>query len=269
MKMENATMTCQVFEVFPMPNGESGVILSALELGKHKLYLSYKKNLDNLKVGSDARFIEVPIKVGQVNDTRRMEIPEYLVDIGFGPIVRVAEGMRKVYLAHLYNRPLMRPMGGQEKKIDPVTAFSDFTLVLIQAAYKHLSGCDIHEVLRENDYQYERLPVYTSFHDDDQEPRTIYNTPRTLHYYPDINTIRVSWTLGGTPMDVVQYNDPSGETALYIKSQPFQLKIQRVYQNEGWMSLREAMKRDAVLLAFVKQFYANGYAKSGQRTLPQ
>lgn len=273
MKMDNATLECEIFDTFPTEDDRLGVILASRSSGKVMLYLSYMKDLVTYRTGSDERFVEIPVKVpagSEALELGRPNMPDHMVEMGFGPMIKLAEGLRKIYLSHLYNRPLYRSMGQEEKKFDPTTVFSYRTLVLIQAAYKHLSGCDIHEVLRENDYQYERLPVYTSFHDADGKPnRTIYNTPRTLNYYPDISTIRVSWTIGGTPRDVVQYNDPSGETALYIKSQPFQLKIQRVYQNEGWLSLREAMKHDATLHAFVKQFYENGYGLSGERNLTQ
>ncbi|BDD79501.1 hypothetical protein [Burkholderia phage FLC8] len=265
MKMENAVLSCKIFDTFETKNGQTGVFLTHASQERVQFYLSYKKDLDGYRIGSDAPYIDVPIQVAQ---GRRVSIPIHMVDAGWGTLLKVIQGLRKVYLAHMYLRPLYRTMRGEEKKYDPATAFADDVLMLIEGAYKHFGGCDIHEVLRENDYQYERLGVYTRFHDDDLTPNApIYNTPRTLNYYPDMNTIRVSWVVGGTPNDVVQHNDPSGETMLYIKSQPFQLRIQRVYQNEGWLSLREAMRQDEKLHAFVKLFYANGYAVSGQRSV--
>ncbi|BAQ02735.1 hypothetical protein AVU38_gp207 [Ralstonia phage RSL2] len=267
MKMENAVMSCKIFDTFETKEGRTGVFLTHEAAERVQFYLSYKNDLDGYRIGSDARTIDVPVQVAQ---GRKTSIPIHMVDAGWGSLLRVVQGLRKVYLAHMYLRPLYRSMRGEEKKYDPTTVFADSELMLIEGAYRHFGGCDIHDVLRENDYQYERFGVYTRFHDDDGVPNpTIYNTPRTLNYYPDMNTIRVSWAVGGTPMDVVQYNDPTGESMLYIKSQPFQLKIQRVYQNEGWLSLREAMRQDEKLHAFVKQFYANGYGKSGERSIAE
>jgi len=268
-KVENAVMQCMIdgtFNVHDIRGDKVGVIVHDCTSGSNALYLSYSSDLEQYGDLSLARCISIPLEpIPGRSSSNKFTPPLYLVEVGKGPIVRCASDMRRIYLAHLYNRPLYDVGRGSGKNYDPAAVFADPVLKLIWAAYKYLSGCDMHEALRENDYQYERLGVYTRFHDDNEN--NIYNTPRTMNYYPDIRTIRASWSIGGTPMDVVRHNDPMGETATQIKSQPYRLQIQRVYQNEGWKSLRREMIDDKKLHAFVKQFYENGYGVSGSRVL--
>lgn len=270
-KVENAVMRCIVvgtFSVHDIRGDKVGVILNDVIDGSNALYLSYASDLEQCDNICATQGIEIPLRAAPGRASPfKFTIPLYLVEIGKGPIVRCASDMRRIYLAHLYNRPLYESGRGDGKNYDPAAVFADPVLKLIWAAYKYLSGCDMHEALRENDYQYERLGVYTRFHDDNEN--IIYNTPRTMNYYPEIRTIRASWSIGGTPMDVVRHNDPMGETATQVKSQPYRLQIQRVYQNEGWKSLRREMESDKKLHAFVKQFYENGYGVSGSRTLAE
>lgn len=265
--VEKVMMQLSVVDTFPIQDGvnegREGVILSGSPAGMNAMFLSYKSDSESYSVGSDTRLLQIPFSVRTGSGATKIMMPDHLVGIGPGPLIRIAEGMRKTYLTHLYNRLLYRARGQEKKNYESAAIFADPVLVLIYSAYKSISGSSIHEALVENDYQYERLNVYTRFHDDAEN--IIYNTPRTLNYYPDIRTVRVAWSVGGTPKDVVRHNDPSGETLVHIKSQPYRLQIQRVYQNEGWMSLRDAMQNDPQLHAFVKQFYANGYGVSGSR----
>ncbi|BAS05005.1 hypothetical protein [Ralstonia phage RSF1] len=262
-------MECKIIDMFNFvaaDKEETGVILESQSSGVKTFYVSYKKDLDNYRVGTDTRFLDVPIAVvlgRQPNQVRRVNIPTHMVEVGVASLSGLEPGLRRTYLLHLYTRLLWRPFAGETKEFNPEVIFADRTLMLIAAAYHHFGKDSLQAVLEQNDFQYERQGVYTRMPED--LPGVVYNTPRTLNYYPNIRTVRVSWTVGGTPMDIVRYDDPLKKSDEYIKSQPFQLKIQKVYQNEGWVSLREAMEKDPQLHDFIRQFYLNGYGKRGQR----
>lgn len=242
----------QIFEV--IGTDQLGVV--AQELNSKNIapiyYVAYyndiKDKLGDLALGK-VFVVECLVK------GRSVVIPNYLTLCYTGDDSLSYKAFRRLYLSHLYHGPLYAARVGGEKSFDPKDVFAHPMLRLVESLHDSIHKVPLHNVLVDINYQYNRLTVYTRL--PEHSPHEGFNTPRSLTYFPMERVIRTSFTLGGVPEEIqIQSRPDKFET---VSTAPARVNIMHIFRNEGWTSLRDQMKADPKLNAFVRMFYENGY----------
>jgi hypothetical protein len=258
MNQPKPAMFFQVIRRFDIKGGGEGVILLDVRSEKEAYYVANANDVPNPNAGA---YIEIPCR--KRGDA--IVVPNELFLVWTGPMGNSSKAIRLQYLANLYNGPLHASRqasfsidsGMVEKTFDSKEVFQHPILRLLESLHDLLNTPSLHEQLVETNYQYNRMSVYTRFHDDPED--LSYKTPRSLNYYPMENLVRVTFSLGGVPDDIsVQVKEDKFEN---VKVMPAMVNIIRTFRNEGWTSLRDLARKEPQLKAFIKMFYDNGYGK--------
>lgn len=234
----------EVTMTFTLPDGSLGVVLR--QVTNPRLYFA---------VQVDAVFKAKPVgSVFNVECTqkpgRTLSYPSNMEKVWEGPIGNSARQIQRLYLTYLYARGLNARSVNRDtpKDFSPEAVFKTPILVLLESLYDTIHTPKLREVLSATNFLYGRKAIYTAPHW--ASAGQSYPTPRSLSWYPEQKTV------------VATYHMVSGlgiepnalpEEAM-VKHVGNMLQIQRAYQNEGWISLRDLMKSEPKLEAMVRTF---------------
>lgn len=234
-------------------DNQIGYLIFKCDDDKKPYYLAFESDIGARKV--DERFeIELPFRNGRVMPTSWM--------INVWPTEHhrrtpgSAEFLKKNYLSYLYQTALRAntPSGSVQLTYDKETVFATPILRLIEELYLDLTKKKMRDELAKIDFLYQRRKVYTRVMENRQE--TNYTTPRYLTYHPDEQIVVATYWLTDTPELVDPPADQEGRSPVPVSH--IRAMVVRTTKGEGWMTLREYMKADPKVDAYVRGYFAQG-----------
>lgn len=237
----------EVVKVFDVDGQNKGVLLEDVRSTSGSGKLHYVARSNDISNATEGSFIELPCRM----HGSALRIPSFLELAWKGPIEGCSRQIRSSYLTHLYNGPLhvSRGIRAEEKNFDSKAVFAHPMLKLLEATHDLLNEEKLHTLLSATGYQYHRKAVYTRFHHD--ESGRAYSTPRRLRYDPLTNTVTVEFGMGVRPSTDDEESVFDGIDVGIV--------VRKVFQNEGWTSLRDMVRNDPKLKSFVDLCRENRY----------